>query len=112
MHLAVHVLYRRRFGYRRPYNGWQVLAVDQMGCIFLHKSQDAPNDGRGRIFSRHWQHAFAANLGLRSGFAQDCVLVLLDKVGLSFLDDQYGSFADAEALHFVIDQRIGDIQDV
>ena len=46
------------------------------------------------------------------GFAQDGVEVLLDEIGLAFLDHQHGALARAEPPDLVVDQRIGDVQNV
>ena len=52
------------------------------------------------------------NFGLDIGLAQDGIEILLDEIGLAFFDDQDGALADAEAFDFVVDQRIGDVENV
>ena len=44
--------------------------------------------------------------------AQDRLDVLLDVVGLAFLNEQHSALALAELDHLVIDYRVGDIHDV
>ena len=54
----------------------------------------------------------AEDLGLKIGVAQDHVEGLLDEFGLAFLDDHDSALAGAEADDFIIDQRIGDVENI
>src|SRR6266436_2481586 len=111
MHLAVYVLkiYRLK---RWAHHGGQVLVINEMVSILFNEFQNASNNRRRRIFSRHGQHAFATNRGRNVGLAQNCVQVLLDKIRLSFFDDKYSSLSAAKTLYLLIDQRIRDVQNI
>ena len=111
MHVAIYVLEGHGMGHR-PHNSGQLLAVNQLRKVSFHKFQDAPDDSCRSVFARHGEHSFTAHCGLEVSLPQDRVQVLLDKIGLPLFDNQHSPLTDTEALDFVVDQRIGDVEDV
>ena len=58
------------------------------------------------------QAAFAENARRYIGAAQGHIDLLLDVFRRSLLDHQHGALADAEILHFIGHQRIGDVEHI
>ena len=112
MNLTIDVYHRQQWRRRGSHDRRQTLAVDQMDGVLLDKLQDSPNNRRGGVLTGHREHAFAVHFGLHVGFAQNRIHVLLDEVGLPFFDYQYTALANTEAFDLVIDQRIGNVQNV
>ena len=81
-------------------------------CVAPQKRLEAALQNRAGVFARARQQLLADDFGLQVGLAQNHVQVLLDVLRLPFLDDQYGAFARAEAGDFIIEQRIGDVEDI
>src|ERR1700722_5139028 len=113
MHLAIDVGQGRRLRLRwRTHYGRKVIAVDLLRSVLLNKLQDATDYGAGGVLAGHREHALAVNFGLNVGFAQDRVDVLFEEVGLAFFDDEDGTLTDTEAFDFVVDERVGDVENV
>ena len=64
------------------------------------------------VLAGHRQHVLAVQPGLDVRAAQDGVQLLLDEIGLAFLDDQHRALAGAEAHHLGVHDRVGDVEHV
>ncbi len=81
-------------------------------AVLLQEAAQALDDGGGVVFARERQHVLAVQGCSRSALAQDVGGVLLDEVGLAFLDDEHGALVAAETLPFGVDQRIRHVHHV
>src|SRR5579884_1073949 len=112
MNLTFHLLDRDRFLSSGLEDTRQGMTFEEMRSVVANELQNALHDDWRGVFARHGEQIFAVQSGLYVGAAQDGVQILLDEIRLTFLNDQHGTFSDAKALHFLIDERIGDVHDV
>ena len=64
------------------------------------------------IFAGHRQEILAVKPRRRIGLVQHGAEGLFEMVGLAFLDDQHRLLVLAEGEELIIDQRIGDVEDI
>src|SRR6218665_143207 len=82
------------------------------GMVALQEALYALLQGRHGVVAAPGQQILAVHRSVQAAPPQQGVEVLLQVVGLAFLDHQHGPLATAEPVHLVLDQRVGDVQDV
>ena len=73
---------------------------------------DAAQQRLGIVITGARQTAFAENARRYVDATQDHIDLLLDIFGRALLDHQHGALADAEVLHFLGNERIGDVEHI
>ena len=85
----------------------------QFRSMAAEERGDAVGHHLGGVFAGHRAAGpCRRSLAPSAGVAEDLRQRLLDVVGLALLDDQDGVLVAAEVDHLVVDQRIGDVEDV
>ena len=110
--MSASALTRRVVLHRRTIGARAASVAKPTGSLAAKNARRPASMTSGGVFAGHRQHVLAGKRGVDVGAPQDRVDRLLDEIRLAFLDHQHRALADAERDQFVVDQRIGDVQDM
>ena len=88
------------------------MRLQRFGAVAAQEFAQALAHDLGGVLAGHGQHVLARELRGDAGLAQHRVQVLLDVVGLAFLEQQHGALVAAEVDDLVLDDGVGHVHDV